>query len=101
MPQYYSDLLDTESFRLATISLDTDPLTEVQVLSVTLTTYKLSSATEIQYSTLSYTWGSPRPSHAEVNSCTYVQLNGQTFEVQPNLYDALLELEASCSETPI
>ncbi|CAF3489976.1 unnamed protein product [Fusarium graminearum] len=89
MPQYYSDLLDTESFRLATISLDTDPLTEVQVLSVTLTTYKLSSATEIQYSTLSYTWGSPRPSHAE------------TFEVQPNLYDALLELEASCSETPI
>ncbi|CAG2002012.1 unnamed protein product [Fusarium graminearum] len=24
-----------------------------------------------------------------------------TFEVQPNLYDALLELEASCSETPI
>ncbi|CEF87703.1 unnamed protein product [Fusarium graminearum] len=75
MPQYYSDLLDTESFRLATISLDTDPLTEVQVLSVTLTTYKLSSATEIQYSTLSYTWGSPRPSHAEIDALCINQLD--------------------------
>ncbi|KAM0240261.1 hypothetical protein ACHAPO_002157 [Fusarium lateritium] len=101
MPQYYPDLLDTDSFRLATISLDIHPYTEVQVLSVTLATHGLSSVTETTYNALSYTWGSPRPCDTEADSGTSVLLNGQTFEVQPNLYDALVELHASCSETPI
>ncbi|KAG8669386.1 hypothetical protein FPOAC2_08715 [Fusarium poae] len=101
MPQYYPDLLDAGSFRLATISIDIHPYTKVQVPSVTLTTYGLSSGTEITYNALSYTWGSPRPYDTEADAGTSILLNGQTFEVQPNLYDALIELQASCPQTPI
>ncbi|KAL9574173.1 hypothetical protein ACKAV7_001688 [Fusarium commune] len=103
MAQYYSDVLDTESFRLATISLGTHPDIKAQVPSVALTTHVLSSAPDFAYNALSYTWGSPRdgPSDAKDAADTSIVLNGQPFEVQSNLYDALLELQVSCSETPI
>ncbi|RKK29718.1 hypothetical protein BFJ66_g3439 [Fusarium oxysporum f. sp. cepae] len=103
MAQYYSDVLDTESFRLATVSLAAHPDTKSQVPSVTLTTHVLSGAPDLAYNALSYTWGSPRdgPSLPDKVANTTILLNGLSFEVQPNLYDALVELQASCSETPI
>ncbi|KAF9770438.1 hypothetical protein IL306_012031 [Fusarium sp. DS 682] len=102
MAQYYSDVLNTESFRLATISLGTHPDTKSQIPSVTLATHDLSSASEIAYNALSYTWGSPLDGPSEPDAAnTSILLNGQLFEVQPNLYEALLELQVSCSETPI
>ncbi|KAF4331809.1 hypothetical protein FBEOM_14418 [Fusarium beomiforme] len=103
MAQYYSDVLNTESFRLASISLGTYPDSKPAVISVTLATHVLSSASEIPYNALSYTWGSPRdgPSEPKDAAIKSILLNGRPFEVQPNLYDALLELQVSCSETPI
>jgi hypothetical protein len=103
MAQYYSDVLDTESFRLASISPGIHPDTNCQVPSITLTTHVLSSASDLAYNALSYTWGSPRDGPSDTNDATNpsILLNGQPFEVQSNLYDALLELQVSCSETPI
>ncbi|CAJ0551442.1 Ff.00g113720.m01.CDS01 [Fusarium sp. VM40] len=99
MPQYYSDVLDTESFRLATISLGTHPGTKSRVPSVALTTHVLTSARELGYNALSYTWGSPRDGPSDPNNApnTSILLNGHPLEVQPNLYDALVELQISCS----
>ncbi|KAI3572422.1 heterokaryon incompatibility protein-domain-containing protein [Fusarium oxysporum f. sp. albedinis] len=103
MAQYYSDLLDAKSFRLATISVDKHPETGTQVPNVTLITHALSSAPEITYNALSYTWGPPRPGPADSEAAANpsILLNRNISEVQPNLYDALLELHASCSEAPI
>ncbi|CAG7557892.1 unnamed protein product [Fusarium equiseti] len=99
MAQIYSDQLDNKSFRLATISLGTLPDTETQVPSVTFATHTLGP--QISYNALSYTWGPPRNVENTDDSSAIILLNGQLFEVQPNLYDALLELEATCPETPI
>ncbi|RGP78787.1 hypothetical protein FLONG3_2985 [Fusarium longipes] len=101
MAQTYTDIVDVESFRLAVISLDTHPHTKATVPSVTLTTYRFSNSSEITYNALSYTWGSAHPSNAEAESDTSILLNGKTVEVQPNLYGALVELQAACSDTPI
>ncbi|CVK84046.1 hypothetical protein FPRO06_00253 [Fusarium proliferatum] len=103
MAQYYSDELDTESFRLATISSGIHPDTESQVPSVTLTKHLLFGASDLAYNALSYTWGSPRnsPPLPDKVTNTTILLNGLLFEVQANLYDALVELQVSCSETPI
>ncbi|KAF4432121.1 hypothetical protein F53441_13840 [Fusarium austroafricanum] len=103
MAQYYADELDTESFRLATISKGTYPGSDTQIPSVTLVTHSLSEARGTAYNALSYTWGSPRPSplDAEEPVNQPILLNGQIYEVQSNLYDALLELQVSCAETPI
>ncbi|KAF5628840.1 heterokaryon incompatibility 6 OR allele [Fusarium sp. NRRL 52700] len=103
MAQYYSDELDTESFRLATISTGIHPDTKFQVPSVILTKHPLFGASDLAYNALSYTWGSPRDSAQLTDTVTNttILLNGLSFEVQPNLYDALVELQASCSETPI
>ncbi|KAF5678090.1 heterokaryon incompatibility 6 OR allele [Fusarium circinatum] len=103
MAQYYSDELDTESFRLATLSTDIHPDTKTQVPSITLTKHLLFGASDLPYNALSYTWGSPRdsPQLTDKNANTTILLNGLSFEVQANLYDALVELQVSCSETPI
>ncbi|KAF5583300.1 heterokaryon incompatibility 6 OR allele [Fusarium subglutinans] len=103
MAQYYSDELDTESFRLATLSTDIHPDTKTQVPSVTLTKHPLFGASDLPYNALSYTWGSPRdsPQLTDKITNTTILLNGLSFEVQANLYDALVELQVSCSETPI
>ncbi|KAF5985000.1 heterokaryon incompatibility 6 OR allele [Fusarium coicis] len=103
MAQYYLDELDTESFRLATVSQDIDPDTNAQLLSVTLTKYPLYGAADLAYNALSYTWGSPRDSPSLTDKATNITilLNGLPFEVQANLYNALVELQISCSETPI
>lgn len=97
--QIYSDQLDNKSFRLATVSLGAFPDIETQVPSVTLATHPLSP--RIAYNALSYTWGPPRNLEEIDDSNAIILLNGHLFEVQPNLYDALLELEATCPETPI
>ncbi|KAF5714604.1 heterokaryon incompatibility 6 OR allele [Fusarium mundagurra] len=103
MAQYYSDELDTESFRLATISSGIHPDTKSQVLSVTLAKHPLYGASDLAYNALSYTWGSPRdsPRLTDKVTNTTILLNGLPFEVQANLYDALVELQVSCSGTPI
>ncbi|KAF4439395.1 Heterokaryon incompatibility 6 OR allele [Fusarium acutatum] len=103
MAQYYSDELDTGSFRLATISRGIDPDTKSQIPSVTLTKHLLFGASDLAYNALSYTWGSPRDSAPLTDKVTNttILLNGLPFEIQANLYDALVELQASCSETPI
>ncbi|KAF4967699.1 hypothetical protein FSARC_4759 [Fusarium sarcochroum] len=104
MAQHYSDLLDSESFRLATISQEDHPNptdTETKIPSVTLTTHRLSGAADTAYNALSYTWGSSRGGTAEdVEGCPII-LNGHIFEAKPNLYNALLELYTACSDTPI
>ncbi|KAJ4136499.1 hypothetical protein NW768_004113 [Fusarium equiseti] len=99
MAQIYPDQLNNKSFRLATVSLGTLPHTETRVPSVTLTTHPLGP--QISYNALSYTWGPPRNLEDTDYSSGIILLNGHLFEVQPNLYDALLELEATCPETPI
>ncbi|KAM0549947.1 hypothetical protein ACHAPJ_009194 [Fusarium lateritium] len=104
MAQHYSDSLDAESFRLATISLEDHPNptdTETKIPSITLATYPLSSAAETAYNALSYTWGSPRGGTYEDVENRSIILNGCIFEAQPNLYDALLELHTACSDRPI
>ncbi|KAG5813355.1 hypothetical protein H9Q74_012735 [Fusarium xylarioides] len=103
MAQYYSDELDTESFRLATISSTIYLDTKSQIPSVTLTKHLLFGASDLAYNALSYTWGSPRdsPQLTDAVTNTTILLNGLPFEVQVNLYDALVELQVSCSETPI
>lgn len=99
MAQIYSDQLDSKSFRLATVSLGTHPDTETQVPSVTLATHPLGP--EIEYNALSYTWGPPRNVKDPDDSITIILFNGELYEVQRNLYDALLELQATCPETPV
>jgi len=99
MAEIYSELLDNKSFRLATVSLGAHPDTGSEIPSVTLATHPLGP--EIKYNALSYTWGPPRNVKDADDSCAMILFNGQLFEVQPNLYDALLELQATCSETPI
>ncbi|RFN45505.1 hypothetical protein FIE12Z_10268 [Fusarium flagelliforme] len=99
MAQIYSEQLDNKSFRLATVSLGTRPDTGKEVPSVTLATHPLGP--EIKYNALSYTWGPPRNVEDPENSSVTILFNGQLCEVQPNLHDALLELQATCPETPI
>ncbi|KAJ4024578.1 hypothetical protein NW752_003145 [Fusarium irregulare] len=99
MAQIYSDVLENKFFRLATVSLGTRPDTGTEVPSVTLTTHPLGP--EIKYNALSYTWGPPRNLEGTDSSDAIILFNGHLFEIQPNLYDALLELRATCSETPI
>ncbi|KAM0185568.1 hypothetical protein ACHAPI_012125 [Fusarium lateritium] len=100
---HYPDSLDDKCFRLATVGQGNHPDTGEMVPSITLTTHDLLDATEIGYNALSYTWGAPRIDMADEEQGTKksIVMNDQMLEVQPNLYDALLELLVACEGIPI
>ncbi|KAF5026471.1 hypothetical protein F66182_1458 [Fusarium sp. NRRL 66182] len=101
MAQTYAGTLDDKCFRLASVTLERHPDSGEQVPSITLSTHDLSGAAEIGYNALSYTWGSPRhdATDSDPDTKTSILFNGEIFKVQPNLYNALLELHTSCVDT--
>jgi hypothetical protein len=100
---HYPDSLDDKSFRLATVGQGNHPDTGEEVPSITLTTHDLLDAVEIGYNALSYTWGAPRinMTDEEQGQKKSVLMNEQILDVQPNLYDAILELLTACEGIPI
>ncbi|KAM0324733.1 hypothetical protein ACHAPQ_008231 [Fusarium lateritium] len=100
---HYPDSLDDKCFRLATVGQGNHPDTGERVPSITLTTHDLLDAAEIGYNALSYTWGTPRINMADEEQGTKksIVMNDQILDVQPNLYDALLELLVACEGIPI
>ncbi|CAJ0545233.1 Ff.00g087060.m01.CDS01 [Fusarium sp. VM40] len=100
---HYPDNLDDKYFRLATVGQANHPDTGEAVPSITLATHELLDAVEIGYNALSYTWGAPRiiMTDEEKDAKRSILMNEQIVDVQPNLYDALHELQTACEGIPI
>ncbi|SCN92818.1 related to heterokaryon incompatibility protein (het-6OR allele) [Fusarium fujikuroi] len=89
----YPQSIGTESFRLASVTIDSN-----QQPSLTLNEHEISSPTRPEYYALSYTWNPPNmgdPVNYADTDVRYILLNGSTFAVKPNLYDALFQLHHS------
>ncbi|KAF5247676.1 hypothetical protein FANTH_6299 [Fusarium anthophilum] len=89
----YSPSIGTESFRLVSVTIDSN-----RQPSLTLKKHEISSPTRPEYYALSYTWNPPYmgdPAYYEDTDVRYILLNGSKFAVKPNLYDALFQLHHS------
>ncbi|KAJ4026236.1 hypothetical protein NW752_001175 [Fusarium irregulare] len=100
----YHDSLRSDHVRLATIFLLPTPENADRNLpSVTLNTYEFEENAKPDYYALSYTWGKPRADVTDytAESRPSIILNGQSFRVSPNLYDALFQLHQYFSDKPV
>ncbi|KAF5618389.1 heterokaryon incompatibility (het-6OR allele) [Fusarium sp. NRRL 52700] len=89
----YSQSIGTDSFRLVSITIDSN-----RQPSLTLNDHEISSPARPEYYALSYTWNPPfmgDPVFYADTDLRYILLNGSTFPVKPNLYDALFQLHRS------
>ncbi|KAF4944209.1 hypothetical protein FGADI_12848 [Fusarium gaditjirri] len=95
----YLRSIGTESFRLISLTIDSN-----WQPCLTLNEHDISSPTTPEYYALSYTWNPPHmcdPVYYADTDVQYILLNGSTFAVKPNLYDALFQLHQSYPQMPL
>lgn len=101
MESQYGEDLDSTTVRLVDITLEPDPHDDSRLIpSLTVRRHALNE--QSPYYALSYTWGPPSPGDPPYTPASMlpILLNGTSFMIFPNLYDALLQLRISYPGMP-